>query len=164
MPRQNIQSRKASKTHLSYPKHINIQVVTTHADPIRKSTHFPYQYTPPLAMLPSVHFYKEGMYIFTQHSSPKHNLLITRFSSTLQTSPRLQNKNNPMSTIGILQRKDCSPYQPLHTCTYLVSWKPTSSRSQPNVLYKQHFTWPSLCTQIENFVKHCNACQHCKAP
>jgi hypothetical protein len=27
----------------------------------------------------------------------------------------------------------------------------------------QHFTWPSLRTQVENFVKHCNTCQHYKA-
>jgi hypothetical protein len=27
----------------------------------------------------------------------------------------------------------------------------------------QHFTWPSLCTQVENFVKHCKTCQHYKA-
>jgi hypothetical protein len=27
----------------------------------------------------------------------------------------------------------------------------------------QHFTWPSLCTQVENFVKHCYTCQHYKA-
>jgi hypothetical protein len=27
----------------------------------------------------------------------------------------------------------------------------------------QHFTWPSLDTQVENFVKHCNTCQHYKA-
>jgi hypothetical protein len=26
----------------------------------------------------------------------------------------------------------------------------------------QHFAWPSLCTQVENFVKHCNTCQHYK--
>jgi hypothetical protein len=39
------------------------------SDPLRKSTHFLYQYTSPLAMLPSVLFYKEGLYIFTQHSS-----------------------------------------------------------------------------------------------
>jgi hypothetical protein len=26
----------------------------------------------------------------------------------------------------------------------------------------QHFTWPSLCTQVEHFVKHCNTCQHYK--
>jgi hypothetical protein len=26
----------------------------------------------------------------------------------------------------------------------------------------QHFTWPSLCTQVENFVKHSNTCQHYK--
>jgi hypothetical protein len=26
----------------------------------------------------------------------------------------------------------------------------------------QHFTWPSICTQVENFVKHCNTCQHYK--
>ncbi len=27
----------------------------------------------------------------------------------------------------------------------------------------QHFTWPSLHGQVENFVKHCNTCQHYKA-
>jgi hypothetical protein len=27
----------------------------------------------------------------------------------------------------------------------------------------QHFTWPSLRTQVKNFVKHCNTCQHYKA-
>jgi hypothetical protein len=27
----------------------------------------------------------------------------------------------------------------------------------------QHFTWPSLRTQVENFMKHCNTCQHYKA-
>jgi hypothetical protein len=27
----------------------------------------------------------------------------------------------------------------------------------------KHFTWPSLCTQVENFVKHFNTCQHYKA-
>ncbi len=36
---------------------------------LRKSTYFFYQYMSPLAMLPSVLFYKEGLYIFMQHSS-----------------------------------------------------------------------------------------------
>jgi hypothetical protein len=27
----------------------------------------------------------------------------------------------------------------------------------------QHFIWPSLHTQVENFVRHCNTCQHYKA-
>jgi hypothetical protein len=31
-----------------------------------------------------------------------------------------------------------------------------------NVSYhlSTYFTWPSLCTQVEYFVKHCNTCQH----
>jgi hypothetical protein len=33
------------------------------------ATHFLYQYASPLAMLKSDLFYKEGLYIFTQHSS-----------------------------------------------------------------------------------------------
>jgi hypothetical protein len=48
----------------------NIRVTTAHAEPaLRKSTHFLYQYTSPLATLPSVLFYKEGLYIYMQHSS-----------------------------------------------------------------------------------------------
>jgi hypothetical protein len=35
--------------------------------------------------------------------------------------PRLQNKNYPMSTIGILQRRNHNPYQPLLLHTHLVS-------------------------------------------
>jgi hypothetical protein len=40
-----------------------------HVKPLRTSTHFLHQYMSPLAMLPSVLFYKEGLYIFMQHSS-----------------------------------------------------------------------------------------------
>ncbi len=39
------------------------------SEPPRKSTHFLYQYTSPLATFPSVLFYKERLYIFTQHCS-----------------------------------------------------------------------------------------------
>jgi hypothetical protein len=39
------------------------------SEPLRKSTHFLFQYTSPLAMLPSVLFYKEGLYIFMWHCS-----------------------------------------------------------------------------------------------
>jgi hypothetical protein len=42
---------------------------TAHAEPLRKSTHFLHQYTSPFTMLPSVLFYKEGLYIFMQHSN-----------------------------------------------------------------------------------------------
>jgi hypothetical protein len=37
--------------------------------PLRKSTHFLHQYTSHFATLTSVLFYKEGLYIFTHHSS-----------------------------------------------------------------------------------------------
>jgi hypothetical protein len=36
---------------------------------LTKSTHFLHRYTSPFTMLPSVLFYKEGLYIFMQHSS-----------------------------------------------------------------------------------------------
>jgi hypothetical protein len=40
-----------------------------------------------------------------------------------------------MSTVGILQRKNCNPCQPLLPVTHLVSWKPTSSRPELNISY-----------------------------
>jgi hypothetical protein len=50
-------------------EHSEFWVTTMHTEPLRKSTHFLHQYTSPFTMLPSVLFYKEGLYIFTQHSS-----------------------------------------------------------------------------------------------
>jgi hypothetical protein len=47
----------------NYDSHI--QGITTHTDPLRISIHFLHQYTSPFAMLPSVLFYKEGLYIST---------------------------------------------------------------------------------------------------
>jgi hypothetical protein len=46
-----------------------LRVPGYYCKPLRKSTHFLHQYTSPFTMLPSVLFYKEGLYIFTQHSS-----------------------------------------------------------------------------------------------
>jgi hypothetical protein len=51
----------------NYDSHI--WVITVHADPLRKSIHFLHQYTLPFTTLPSVIFYKEGLYISMQHSS-----------------------------------------------------------------------------------------------
>jgi hypothetical protein len=50
-------------------EHSEFRVTTAHAEPLRKPTHFLHQYTSPFTMLPSVLFYKEGLYISTQHSS-----------------------------------------------------------------------------------------------
>jgi hypothetical protein len=50
-------------------EHSEFRVITMHAEPLRKSTHFLHQCTSPFTTLPSVLFYKEGLYIFTQHSS-----------------------------------------------------------------------------------------------
>jgi hypothetical protein len=59
--------------HVPHQSQLNTQssgrVTTVHAEPLRKSTHFLHQYTSPFTMLPSVLFYEEGLYIFTQHSS-----------------------------------------------------------------------------------------------
>jgi hypothetical protein len=46
-----------------------IQVITAHANHLRKSSHFLHQYMSPFAILLSVLFYKEGLYISRQHSS-----------------------------------------------------------------------------------------------
>jgi hypothetical protein len=51
----------------NYDSHI--WVITMHAEPLRKSIHFLHQYTSPFAMLTSVLFYKEGLYISMQHHS-----------------------------------------------------------------------------------------------
>jgi hypothetical protein len=50
-------------------EHSEFRVTTAHAKPVQKSTHFLHQYMSPFTMLPSVLFYKEGLYIFMQHSS-----------------------------------------------------------------------------------------------
>jgi hypothetical protein len=50
-------------------EHSEFRVTTVHAEPLRKSTHFLHQYTSPFTTLPSVLFYKEGLYISMQHRS-----------------------------------------------------------------------------------------------
>jgi hypothetical protein len=56
---------------------------------------------------------------------------------------------------------------PTNLCFRILTWyhenllHPGADRMFHTIL--QHFTWPSLCTQVENFVKHCNTCQHYKA-
>jgi hypothetical protein len=50
-------------------EHSEFRVITKHAEPLRKSTHFLHQYTSPFTTLPSVLFYKEGLYVSTQHRS-----------------------------------------------------------------------------------------------
>jgi hypothetical protein len=69
-PRQNHWGRDLSY-HVPHQSQLNTQSsgLTMHAEPLRKSTHFLHQYTSPFTMLPSVLFYKEGLYIFMQHSS-----------------------------------------------------------------------------------------------
>jgi hypothetical protein len=60
----------------NYDSHI--RVITMLADPLRKSIHFLHQYTSPFATLPSVLFYKEGLYISMQHrTEPWHGSLFT---------------------------------------------------------------------------------------
>jgi hypothetical protein len=51
----------------NYDSHI--QIITTLTDPLRKSIHFLHQYMSPFATLPSVLFYKEGLYISKHHST-----------------------------------------------------------------------------------------------
>jgi hypothetical protein len=50
-------------------EHSEFRVITMHVEPLRKSTHFLHQHMSPFTTLPSVLFYKEGLYIFMQHSS-----------------------------------------------------------------------------------------------
>jgi hypothetical protein len=56
---------------------------------------------------------------------------------------------------------------PTNLCSRILTWY------HENILHpgagwmfhtiSQHFTWRSLCTQVEDFMKHCNTCQHYKA-
>jgi hypothetical protein len=56
---------------------------------------------------------------------------------------------------------------PTNLCSCELTWyhenllHPGANQMFHTIL--QHFTWPSLCKQVENFVKHCNTCQHYKA-
>jgi hypothetical protein len=72
--------------------------------------------------------------------------------------PRLWNKNNPMSTIGILQGKNRNPYQPSLPHNHLVSWKPTSSRRWPNASY--HLAAFHLAQPMHTSWKLCETLQH----
>jgi hypothetical protein len=69
-----------------------------------------------------------------------------------------------MRTIGILQKRICNPCQP-SSC--ILTWYHENllhpGANQMFHTISQHITWPSLCTQVENFMKHCNTCQHYKA-
>jgi hypothetical protein len=53
---------------------------------------------------------------------------------------------------------------PTNLCFRILTWyhenllHPGTDRMFHTI--SQHFTWPSLRTQVENFVKHCNTCQH----
>jgi hypothetical protein len=56
---------------------------------------------------------------------------------------------------------------PTSLCSRVLTWyhenllHPGADRMFHTI--SQHFTWPSLCTQVENFVKHSKTCQHYKA-
>jgi hypothetical protein len=56
---------------------------------------------------------------------------------------------------------------PTSLCSCILTWyhknllHPGADRMFHTI--SQHFTWPSLLTQVENFVKYCNTCKHYKA-
>jgi hypothetical protein len=56
---------------------------------------------------------------------------------------------------------------PTNFCSHVLTWYYENllhpGANQMFHTISHHFTWPSLCTQVENFVKHCNTCQHYKA-
>jgi hypothetical protein len=78
--------------------------------------------------------------------------------------PRLQNKNNQWAPLVYFKGKIVIP---TNLCSCVLTWynenllHPGAHRMFHTI--SQHFTWPRLCTQVENFVKHCNTCQHYKA-
>jgi hypothetical protein len=60
---------RASPHYFSFGNYDSyIRVITALADPLGNSVHF-HQYTSPFATLPSVLFYKEGLYISMQYST-----------------------------------------------------------------------------------------------
>jgi hypothetical protein len=74
----------------NYDSHI--WVITAHAEPLRKLIHFLHQFTSPFATLPSVLFYKEGLYISTQHRSKHWHAWLPVYQFT--TSSLSQSRNN----------------------------------------------------------------------
>jgi hypothetical protein len=56
---------------------------------------------------------------------------------------------------------------PTNFCSCILTWYNDNllhgGTNQMFHTISQHITWRSLCTQLENFVKHCNTCQHYKA-
>jgi hypothetical protein len=63
-----------------------------HVEPHKNSIPFLQQYMSPFAILPSIHFYKEGLYISKQQSTkPLHGSL---FTGLLATPSLSQTRNN----------------------------------------------------------------------
>jgi hypothetical protein len=83
----------------------------------------------------------------------------------------ITNKNDPDFEMRIIQQAPLVYFKgkiaiPTNLCFHILTWyhknllHPGADRMFHTV--SQHFTWPSLHTQVENFVKHCNTCQHYK--
>jgi hypothetical protein len=96
---------------------------------------------------------------------PKRNSPIRRFNSALQN-------NDPDFETRIIQWAPLVYFKgkiviPTNLCFRILTWYHENLLHPGNDwmfhTISQHFTWPSLHMQVENFVKHCNTCQHYKA-
>jgi hypothetical protein len=79
--------------------------------------------------------------------------------------------NDPDFKTRIIQRAPVVYFKgkiaiPTNLCSHILTWyhenllHPGADQMFHAIL--QCFTWPSLCTQVEDFVKRCNTCQHYK--
>jgi hypothetical protein len=155
-------------------EHSEFRVITTHAQSLRKSTHFLHQYMSPFTMLPSVLFYKEGLYIFTQHSSkhwcgspftglPHHHLVRVRVNTSiliLIVSILLYFLQASLIAYAIWQGIVAS-----HKCNFLNGFE--RKMHTPSCMYSKRCWLLCLCVRIahrnSNVPSGCRCIHHCQS-
>jgi hypothetical protein len=111
------------------------------------------------------HFLKESLHLMNNlmhfqsrlMSFPKSNSPITRFKSTLQTMTQTskQESSNEHHWYTSKEKLQSLPtFAPTYSHRIMKTYFIKQGADQLFQTISQHLTWPSLCTQVENFIKN----------